>query len=745
MDFEDAARKIAAAQAQIDHPNSTPTQRAAAQAAQQRIKDAFAVGRGGVSFDSAAAARAARANANAASRATPTNGARPGSAGGAISGLGRAAGIANAVMAALDVPSNFSRGYNYGPTASSGAWYDNPAWRAIDGLKEAVTPLTFRGAIGNALANGLAGRLIPNSGQPQRNNNAGPLQDYPGGQNEPAPFTGGQSENINYTIQFRRINNGKPTSSATVTLPGPIRLVGSGTTFNEPTPYTILGTPGNFYTILQPSGSIAGQNSNCEGIGYGTFSPGRIFALGCIGWNPGDPERQTSIEIMSIQRTDGQPDTGGNLPFGSIPVPAFAPTTVPNSSPIPASSPSGLPATQPSANAVNTGSPASPVASSGAAPNPFEGTDEPIPSRNPDAGRLEFNDFSTPRIFDYAPYAINLIRPLNRLTTEPATTAPSQTTRVPAGCNPACSIPGINAINDAAESILDNLKDNASSLIGLAGLGGLIQQIANAIGVDAFPISVPSSINNCDVRPGRDINNLAESQLWQVEQLDSVMGQWCNTIDVDTPNGIKQVEVNDLSDAISEILGMLAAMSINSGITQNAVIRNLIETGAVKQQAYLGHQYAKGNAEFLGYPGERKKINMPMTFTPGKGLLEGLLGQGNVPVQGWQKTDNRDLGDVMNELLQAAAIIRAVYWRRLDPKGDMQGQLKDIITRQAEFPDLDRQRQDLQSEENPDQDDWIQYLQAVENAFDESEPSPFGRDFSQRPKLTNKKPPEGLG
>lgn len=302
-----------------------------------------------------------------------------------------------------------------------------------------------------------------------------------------------------------------------------------------------------------------------------------------------------------------------------------------------------------------------------------------------------------------------------------------------------CS-PTVNAVDKLVNPAPTANNAGIANLLGLGGLAALVQQIANVIGLDAFPLDVPATINQCDIRPGKQLNNLAESQLWQVEQLDSVMGQWCNSIDIDTPEGRKNFEVKDMSDAVSEILGMLAAQSINSGITQNAVIRNLIETGATKQQSFLAHQYAKGNAEFLGYEGQRQKTNMPLTFTPGKDLLEGLLGHGNIPVQGWKNTSSRDLGDVLNELLQAAAIIRAVYWRRLNPNGDMEGQVKDIIGRQANFADQVRQDE----ENNPDGDDWLQYIEAVENAFGIDQANPYGRDVSQRPRIVNKQPPDGL-
>ncbi|NJO58894.1 MAG: hypothetical protein HC836_11275 [Richelia sp. RM2_1_2] len=44
-----------------------------------------------------------------------------------------------------------------------------------------------------------------------------------------------------------------------------------------------------------------------------------------------------------------------------------------------------------------------------------------------------------------------------------------------------------------------------------------------------------------------------------------------------------------------------------------------------------------------------------------------------------EMTDKRTFPTIMQELLHAAAIIRAVHWQKIDPNRDIKSQVKNII------------------------------------------------------------------
>lgn len=252
------------------------------------------------------------------------------------------------------------------------------------------------------------------------------------------------------------------------------------------------------------------------------------------------------------------------------------------------------------------------------------------------------------------------------------------------------------------------------------------------IGLERFPAAVPASLN-ANAQGAASINNLADLQVWQAQNLDSLMGVWPAKMTVESPiagGAAQEVAVNTTSDMLQEIYGMTLALTIGQGIQTQIGTKTLIEAGATKQQAFLAHQYSAANADFLGYQGQRATAQMPMAFSPGKDLLEGLLTDTTVPVQGWKNTQRETLGTKLNELLQAAAIIKAVHYRKIDPN-DVEGSIRRNVEAQADFPERDRENQD----EN-ENSDWNQYLQNVETGF--SQEQPYGRNPEERPKIIDR-------
>lgn len=536
----------------------------------------------------------------------------------------------------------------------------------------------------------------------------GPAVEYSTPVESPAPFTGGQGDGVTYTVCTRMVGEGpdafgncnnpdeSPSNRVCRSVVGPInsvKLVNAGSQGSAS-----CGALSRWEVqIKAANGTFIGANRNY----FDRYEP-------------------PSFAELTVSPQDGS----GDPPPDLVNEPRSAGPITPG--PTAGSAPSPFPLLPPPLTSAT----ARPPANGGTAVGPLPGP-EAKPAGSADPGP------SFPALAMPAPSVAPSVAPAPSTKSIPGT-APAESSSLK--CDP-CTRALEGKVDKGFSDTLAKINALGTGAIAaaVAALADLINQIAAAVGVGAYPVTAPATINACETRPGKTLNNAPELALWQTEQLDALMGQWCTGIDIDTPEGNKRLDVDNLSDAIQEILGMLAAQSIGAGITQNAVVRNLVETGAVKQQAFLAHQYAKGNAEFLGYEGRRQKTNMPLTFTPGQGLLDGLLGSGNVPVQGWKKSDSRDLNDIFAELLQAAAIIRAVYWRRLDTS-DMEGQIRDIVSRQSDFPDRVQQDQENQ----PEGDDWARYIEAVENAFQTDISNPYGKDPNQRPRIVDKPPPSNL-
>lgn len=241
----------------------------------------------------------------------------------------------------------------------------------------------------------------------------------------------------------------------------------------------------------------------------------------------------------------------------------------------------------------------------------------------------------------------------------------------------------------------------------------------------------------------RSVEDLAALQVWHLEQLDGVLGRWPAGLSIPGADG-KPISMNmaNVSEAMKEQIGMLTSMSVTLAQTFNAATRAVIQAGSATQQAHLAHLIGKANAEFLGYDQQTTATSIPLTYSPGLNPLEGLFNESNATIKGFQNTDRTDLKHILAELLQAAAIIRAVFWRKLDPKEDFEKQVRDIVKSKSEFLNSEEHR------ERPTESDWEEYLRQVEQGFldyrniksrdgkpESGEDSPYNRGPESFPKI----------
>lgn len=288
--------------------------------------------------------------------------------------------------------------------------------------------------------------------------------------------------------------------------------------------------------------------------------------------------------------------------------------------------------------------------------------------------------------------------------------------------NPVSGFPGLYGLQIEARTKLGQTFDNT-------------EEIKRRIRPEDFPIVVPDQIAN-PTGGTRTIESLAELGVWIVQQLDGVAGKW--PMEVPVPGVGQALAVPNISEAMAEVFGMLISQQVTAAQILNTSSRTLAQAGSATQQAALANMIAKGNAEFLGYQAQPSAVDMPLTYSPGKDPGEGLLEESTAKIQGWQNTDNTDMKQIMADLLHAAQIIKAVYWRRLSAGGDFEQQIDEQIRGKADF--LDHLRQ------NPppsDGSDWEQYLQDVEAGFKRlsKDETPYNRPAEEGPRIRDLTPP----
>jgi hypothetical protein len=284
----------------------------------------------------------------------------------------------------------------------------------------------------------------------------------------------------------------------------------------------------------------------------------------------------------------------------------------------------------------------------------------------------------------------------------------------------------------------------------------LLRLILKKIGSTQLPATVPKVLTNRQ-KGTIKIESLAEFTAYTVKQMDALCGRYPIDIEIEDTdltkegNQTKKIKLPNIAETLAEMMGMLLVLRSESDATLNATIRALTEAGSAKQMAFMAYEYAKANAEFLGYKGEQKERKIPFAFKPGEVRLDKMLVEGEMSVKGWENEDKDDFNDLIAPLLELAAMWKVANYRKTgagDPKESIKKFLKNagklsgdidagILLEKAKAynakDDKDKNPKDLE-------DDWDKFTEEAEKGFI-SQPgitdkeNPYGRPLEERPRI----------
>ncbi len=272
----------------------------------------------------------------------------------------------------------------------------------------------------------------------------------------------------------------------------------------------------------------------------------------------------------------------------------------------------------------------------------------------------------------------------------------------------------------------------------------LIERTAKVIGIDDYPVKLPKSlITKSEGFPGNlipdgevEAPSLTRFLSWYVERFDEIMGQWEIPIEIkdsdpstpgDQPKGVK---LPNMAEAIAEMFTLNFQSYINTETILNIVVRNLIETGTDKQQNFVTYKLLQSLTDWAGFKQKDIKLEMPLSFNPGKTKFDELLKETKVKVNCVEFDDKFGLEADLMRFREAAAILQAVYKRRLNPNGDIKGQILKYL--------LDTYN--AVKKVNDSDESFSDFINRVENGFTDiptvGDPTqPYGRPYAQRPKI----------
>ena len=284
-----------------------------------------------------------------------------------------------------------------------------------------------------------------------------------------------------------------------------------------------------------------------------------------------------------------------------------------------------------------------------------------------------------------------------------------------------------------------------------------LRAIYTRLGLAKFPGSLPTTIiqeipkegEKPAEPPKEPIVDFVDLFMWQFRRDDERWGQWEIQIDVkDTDltkegNQGKSIKFPNLAESVAEMEGQMLSILANVEALVALSVRNLSESGLARQEAIKGYLASMAIAKYMAFPYEEIEIDIPSTYTPGATSIDKLIIESIVHAKGIDYNNKETLRNVFLDLLQAAAITRAVNWRQVDPKSDIKKQILSQLKGSAELSEkitnvkgvsVDGETKDKGKES------WEDKLDQYENGFGfatgiENANTPYGRDRERRPRI----------
>ncbi|MBW4420144.1 MAG: hypothetical protein KME13_13075 [Myxacorys californica WJT36-NPBG1] len=220
-------------------------------------------------------------------------------------------------------------------------------------------------------------------------------------------------------------------------------------------------------------------------------------------------------------------------------------------------------------------------------------------------------------------------------------------------------------------------------------------------GLHRLPATVPTKIHlkQDETETTEKIDTLVDFQNWQFKQLDSALGYYPLNIKYKDATGTeKLIEIENLSEAISEIVGLLLSLDSDTDLISEVAIKNVGETVQNKAQISLAVDYLRAISDFLGFKFETGSKKLQLPIDPRSKSVKGFLEKSEVDIQSivLKESDDNDIISKLNQLLIVTGMTRAAVTKKA-----LAGKL-----------DGDKIKEEI-AESDDDWDKFIQYLNEI--------------------------------
>lgn len=311
----------------------------------------------------------------------------------------------------------------------------------------------------------------------------------------------------------------------------------------------------------------------------------------------------------------------------------------------------------------------------------------------------------------------------------------------------------VENIDDSSEAI-ENLVETTDELTEKTNESlEKLEKLSDIIGVDEYPASLPTSLiskdegwlGNLIPNPNVSIPNLTRLLSWYIERFDEIMGQFEIPIEIKDADPTRPgnqtvgIKVDNIAEGIAESMGLLLQIAYNTEALVNINTRTLLETGGDKVQNFKTYMLLEALTEYMGFKFKEIEKKVALTFKPGESDLSKLLKEYEQPVIVADFDEKTDFQADLRKLMEAAAIIKARYFRKLDSNAapeDIKNAILSILKQQQAVG-----KKVNDNEEDPSgNNSFDQFRNQVEEGFI-NEPgavnttNPYGRPYDERPKI----------
>lgn len=202
-----------------------------------------------------------------------------------------------------------------------------------------------------------------------------------------------------------------------------------------------------------------------------------------------------------------------------------------------------------------------------------------------------------------------------------------------------------------------------------------LRKVYELMGPDEFPAKLPETLFDPEKEGQKEYKNYAKLIEWLIIQMDGLIGQFPLDINYRDIEGKKQtIKIANLSESIAEQIGLLLNIAADAEIAVQLGFKSSAEAIRALSAATLAADYAKANADFLGYKGDEFAKDIKLTLTPGAKNLKDALSESTQKIQRFKFKDSQDLQDFLKQLLIGVGIIKAAFYRPLNQRDLLPGE-----------------------------------------------------------------------